>query len=71
MSWPLVIVMVVCFGIGAALSFWTARRRMRAHLANRMAREVERELARRVLAGYGHPDAEKYARKSGTPPPPQ
>lgn len=35
---------------GMGLSWWQARRRFRRHLADRIAREVEREMARRALA---------------------
>lgn len=54
---------VFAFAGGIALSWWQARRRFRRQLADRLAREVERELARRALAGF----AEKPAPGSGDP----
>ncbi|WP_420467645.1 hypothetical protein [Panacagrimonas sp.] len=52
----------IAFAAGLGLSWWQARRRFRRHLADRLAREVEREMARRVLAdlqtsGLKPPDA--------------
>lgn len=44
---------VACFVGGILLSRWQARRRMRRHLAEQIALEVERELARRALARFG------------------
>jgi hypothetical protein len=41
---------VLCFAAGLALSVWQTRRRFRARLADRLAHEVEREIARRVVA---------------------
>lgn len=45
-----IILTVIAFAAGLGLSWWQARRRFRRHLADRLAREVEREMARRVLA---------------------
>jgi hypothetical protein len=50
MSPSLIIVSVLCFAVGIGVSIWQTRRRFRARLADRLAREVERELARRVVA---------------------
>lgn len=52
MSTPLIVVTVLCFAAGVALSFWHARRRFRARVADRLARAVEQELARRALAQW-------------------
>ncbi|MEQ1439384.1 hypothetical protein AAG565_08470 [Fontimonas sp. SYSU GA230001] len=49
MSAELIVITLVCFAGGVVLSMWHTRRRFRAHLADRIAREVERELARRAL----------------------
>lgn len=49
MSPGLIVITVLCFVAGIALSIWQTRRRFRARLADRLAREVERELARRVV----------------------
>lgn len=40
---------VLAFVGGVALSWWQARRRLRRELADRIAREVERDIARRAL----------------------
>ncbi|HEY0975245.1 MAG TPA: hypothetical protein VGE57_12190 [Solimonas sp.] len=50
MSTELLLLTILAFSIGIGLSLWHTRRRMRAHLAERIAREVERELARRIMA---------------------
>lgn len=50
MSPGLILLTLLSFVAGIALSIWQARRRFRARLADRLAREIERELARRVVA---------------------
>ncbi|MFA5938586.1 MAG: hypothetical protein WC809_04450 [Sinimarinibacterium sp.] len=52
MTVELILVTLACFAGGIALSVWHTRRRFRAHLAERIAREVERELARRAMARF-------------------
>jgi uncharacterized protein YneF (UPF0154 family) len=50
MSPGLILLTLLCFVAGIALSIWQTRRRFRARLADRLAHEVEREIARRVVA---------------------
>lgn len=52
MNVELILITLACFAGGVALSVWHTRRRYRAYLAERIAREVERELARRAMARF-------------------
>lgn len=56
---------VLAFAGGVALSWWQARRRVRRQIADRLAREVERELARRALGKF----AAQASPRKGSPPP--
>lgn len=55
---------LIAFAGGVGLSWWQARRRFRRRVADRLAREVEREMARRVMA-----DLETGERLRRPPPP--
>lgn len=50
MTVSLILLTALTFGIGIGLSVWHTRRKMRAELAERLARKVEQELARRIMA---------------------
>lgn len=53
----LILLTLACFVGGILMSRWQARRHLRNHANDQMAREAEKELARRVL--------EKVASKNG------
>ena len=50
MTVSLILLTALTFGLGIGLSVWHTRRKMRAELAERIARKVEQELARRIIA---------------------
>lgn len=50
--WILIPLTLVCFAVGVFLSRWQARKQYRAHMADRVAREVEKEIARRAVERF-------------------
>lgn len=50
--WVLIPLTLVCFVGGIFMSRWQARRHYRAHVADRFAHEVEKELARRAVERF-------------------
>ncbi len=53
----LILLTLLCFVGGIAMSRWQAKRHLRAHMSDRMAQEAEKELARQAV--------EKIARQGG------
>lgn len=52
MDWVLVLLTIACFAGGILLSRWQTRKQFRAHIADRLAREVEKEIARQAMEKF-------------------
>lgn len=69
MDWGLVVLTLLCFGGGIFLSRWQARRQFRARLADQLAREVEKVIAREAVSRLAQQDVETAGRKAPATPP--
>lgn len=66
MDWGLVLLTFLCFAGGIFLSRWQSRRHFRANVAERMAREVEKELARRAVEKFTDDYKQELDTKTGS-----
>ncbi|MDX1495977.1 MAG: hypothetical protein R3352_00325 [Salinisphaeraceae bacterium] len=64
MDWVLILLTLACFAGGILLSRWQTRRQYRAHVAERLAREVEKEIARRAVEKFAQQEGQSTGTKS-------